>query len=47
MLRRPPTRPDDLMEPDLLGEIVLLGSGIVLFVPLLLILVIAFTRILQ
>ena len=37
-------RRDELMKPDLLGEIVLVGSGIVLFVPLLLILVIAFTQ---
>jgi hypothetical protein len=37
-------RRDELMKPDLLGEIVLVGSGIVLFVPLLLILVIALTQ---
>ncbi|HYA23278.1 MAG TPA: hypothetical protein VEF05_03905 [Terriglobales bacterium] len=37
-------RRDELMKSDLLGEIVLVGSGIVLFVPLLLILVIAFTE---
>jgi hypothetical protein len=37
-------RRDELMKSDLLGEIVLVGSGIVLFVPLLLILVIAFTQ---
>lgn len=41
---RPPTHPDDLMKPDLLSEILLLGSGIVLFVPLLLILVAALTQ---
>jgi len=32
------------MKPDLLSEILLLGSGIVLFVPLLLILVAALTQ---
>jgi hypothetical protein len=37
-------RRDELMKPDLLAEIVLVGSGIVLFVPLLLILVIALTQ---
>jgi hypothetical protein len=37
-------RRDDLMKPDLLGEIVLLASGIVLFLPLLLLLVVALTR---
>jgi hypothetical protein len=37
-------RRDELMKPDLLGEIVLVGSGIVLFVPLLFILVIALTQ---
>ena len=36
--------PDDLMKPDLLSEILLAGSGIVLFLPLLLILVTALTQ---
>ena len=36
-------RRNDLMRPDLLSEIVLLGSGIVIFLPLLLILVAAVT----
>lgn len=35
---------EDLMNPDLLSEIVLLGSGAVLFVSLLLIVVTALTR---
>jgi hypothetical protein len=39
-----PTRPNDLMKPDLLSELLLLGSGIILFVPMLLILVAAITR---
>jgi hypothetical protein len=39
-----PTRPDDLMAPDLLSEILLAGSGLILFVPLLLILVAALTQ---
>jgi hypothetical protein len=34
-----PTHPDDLMKPDLFSEILLVGSGLALFVPLLLILV--------
>jgi hypothetical protein len=34
-------RRDELLKPDLLGEIVLLGSSIVIFVPLLLMLVVA------
>jgi hypothetical protein len=38
------TQPDDLMKPDLLSEILLAGSGLILFVPLLLILVTALTR---
>jgi hypothetical protein len=38
------THPDDLMKPDLLSEILLAGSGLILFVPLLLILVAAFTH---
>jgi hypothetical protein len=37
-------RRDELMKPDLVGEIVLLASGIVLFLPLLLLLVVALTR---
>jgi hypothetical protein len=36
-------RRDELLKPDLLGEIVLLGSGIVIIVPILLMLVMAFT----
>lgn len=32
------TRPEDLMKPDLLSEILLAASGLALFVPLLLIL---------
>jgi hypothetical protein len=32
-------RRDDLMKPDVLSEIVLLASGIVLFLPLLLMLI--------
>jgi hypothetical protein len=39
-----PTHPDDLMKPDLLSEILLVGSGLILFVPLLLILVSAVTQ---
>ena len=35
---------EDLMSPDLLSEIVLLGSGGVLFASVLLIVVIALTR---
>jgi hypothetical protein len=38
------TRPDDLMKPDLFSEILLVGSGLILFVPLLLILVSALTQ---
>ena len=38
------TQPDDLMKPDLLSEILLVGSGLILFVPLLLILVAALTH---
>lgn len=37
-------RRDELMKSDLLGEIILVGSGIVLFIPLLLIFVIALTQ---
>ena len=36
--------PDDLMKTDLLSEILLVGSGLILFVPLLLILVTALTQ---
>jgi hypothetical protein len=35
---------DDLLEPDLFGEIVLALSGIVIFVPLLLIVALALTQ---
>jgi hypothetical protein len=41
---QPPTHPDDLMKPDLLSELLLVGSGLILFVPLLLILVTALTQ---
>jgi hypothetical protein len=40
----PPTHPDDLMKPDLFSEILLIGSGLILFVPLLLILVTALSQ---
>lgn len=33
--------PEDLMKPDLLSEILLVGSGFILFAPLLLILIVA------
>ena len=33
-----PTHPDDLMKPDLLTAILLIGTGIFLFAPLLLVL---------
>jgi hypothetical protein len=36
--------PDDLMKADLLSEILLVGSGLILFVPLLLIIVAALSR---
>jgi hypothetical protein len=39
-----PTHPADLMKPDLLSEIMLTASGIILFVPVLLILVAALTH---
>ena len=39
----PPMHPNDLMKPDLLSEIVLAASGLILFVPLLLILAAALT----
>ena len=35
---QPPAHPDDLMKPDLLSRIVLVASGVIFFVPLLLIL---------
>lgn len=38
-----PMRREDLMKPDLLSEILLLGSGMIIFMPLLLILVVALT----
>jgi hypothetical protein len=41
---QPPMHPDDLMKPDLLSEILLVGSGFILFVPLLLILVAALVQ---
>ena len=37
--------PEDLMKPDLFSEIVLMGSGGLLFASLLLILVITLTRV--
>jgi hypothetical protein len=37
--------PEDLMKPDLFSEIVLMGSGGLLFASLLLIVVIALTRV--
>ena len=36
--------PEDLMKPDLFSEILLLGSGGLIFIPLLLIVVMAFAR---
>jgi hypothetical protein len=39
-----PTHPNDLMKPDLLSEILLVGSGVILFVPALLVLAAAITR---
>lgn len=36
--------PEDVMKPDLLSEVVLLGSGGVIFVSLLLIIATALTR---
>jgi hypothetical protein len=36
--------PKDLMKSDLLSEILLVGSGLILFVPVLLILVVAVTQ---
>lgn len=40
----PPMHREDLMKPDLFSEIVLAASGLVLFIPLLLILVAACTQ---
>jgi hypothetical protein len=37
-------RRDDLMKPDLLSELLLLGSGVVLVATMLLIVIAAFTR---
>jgi hypothetical protein len=42
--RRNEMHPEDLMKPDLFSEIVLMGSGGLLFASLLLIMVIALTR---
>jgi len=42
--RRNEMHPEDLMKPDLFSEIVLLGSGGVIFVSLLLIIATALTR---
>ena len=42
--RRQEMHPDDLMKPDLLSEIVLLGSGELILVSLLLIVAAALTR---
>ena len=39
-----PTHPNDLMKPDLLSEILVVGSGVILFMPVLLMLVAAITR---
>ena len=36
--------PDDLMKPDLLSEILLVSSGVLLFVALILVLVAALTQ---
>ncbi|MGA8491216.1 MAG: hypothetical protein WB711_12385 [Terriglobales bacterium] len=41
---QPPMHREDLMKPDLFSEIVLVASGLVLFIPLLLILVAACTQ---
>jgi hypothetical protein len=38
-------RRDDLMKPDVLSEIVLIASGLALFVPLLLMLIMSITHI--
>jgi hypothetical protein len=39
-----PTHPDNLIESDLMSEILLVGSGIILFVPLLVIVMVALTQ---
>jgi hypothetical protein len=44
MIQPNPMHPDDLMKADLLSEILLAGSGLILFVPLLLIIVAALSR---
>ena len=38
-------RRDDLMKPDVLSEIVLIASGVALFVPLLLMLIMSITQV--
>jgi hypothetical protein len=43
--RRNEMHPEDLMKPDLFSEIVLMGSGGLLFASLLLIVVMALTRV--
>jgi hypothetical protein len=43
-MRRDIVHRDELMKPDLLGEIVLAGSGVVIFVPLLLIVALVLTQ---
>jgi hypothetical protein len=43
--RRNEMHPEDLMKPDLFSEIVLIGSGGLLFASLLLIVVITLTRV--
>jgi hypothetical protein len=44
MRQQPPIQRNDLMEPDLFSEILLAASGLILFVPLLLILVTALSQ---
>jgi hypothetical protein len=43
--RRNEMHPEDVMKPDLFSEIVLMGSGALLFASLIVIVVIAFTRV--
>lgn len=43
-MRREVLHQDELLKPDLFGEIVLVLSGVVIFVPLLLIVALALTR---
>jgi hypothetical protein len=43
-MHRDTIHPHDLMKPDLLGEIVLAGSAMAMFLPLLLLIVFAVTR---